>query len=54
MTVLQSLKELVHHVNVWDTRLSGTKMHIGVYSEENKLLKAVTQVHLARASYICH
>jgi len=51
--MLCSLKELVHGVNAWDAGLSGTKLHMGVYSEDNKLLKAVTQVHLAQATYIC-
>jgi hypothetical protein len=51
--MLWLLKELVHGANVWDAGLSGTKIHMRVYSEDNKLLQAVTQVHLAQALYIC-
>jgi hypothetical protein len=50
--MLRSLKELVHGVNVWDAGLSVTKIHMGVYSEDIRLLQAVTQVCLAQALYI--
>jgi len=50
--MLRSLKELVRGV-VWDAGLSVTKIHMGVYSEDNRLLQAVTQVCLAQALYIC-